>query len=82
MLTDLLGGDKQPAIQTGIIAENMLDGYYRVTIDGQTYTARNQSGSTLATGSVVSVTATTWGRFIVAGAARQAADIPTIIIRG
>lgn len=69
-------------METGIVEENMLDGYYRVNVAGVVYSARNQSGAELANGTVVSVTNTSWGRFIVAGAARQAADIPTIIIRG
>lgn len=81
MLSDLTGGSPRQ-IETGIVAENMLDGYYRVNIGGVAYTARNQSSATLPIGAVVSVTNTTWGRFIVSGAARQAADIPTIIIRG
>lgn len=85
MLTELLDGEASGGsgqMQTGIISENMLDGYYRVTVLGQTYTARNQSGAALPIGSVVSVTTTAWGRFIVSSAARQAGEIPTIIIRG
>lgn len=81
MLSELLGTSAKQ-IETGIIEENLLDGYYRVNINGMIYTARNQSSASLMTGAVVSVTATTWGRFIVSAAAKHAADIPTIIIRG
>lgn len=82
MLTELLAGSAQRQIEAGIIAENLLDGYYRVDISGTVYTAKNQSSVPLVVGSVVSVTATSWGRFIVSGAAQHAATIPTIIIRG
>lgn len=83
MLNGLLEGQGQGGrVETGIIAENLLDGYYRVNINGTVYTARNQSSSSLPIGAVVTVTATSWGRFIVSTAAQHAADIPTITIRG
>lgn len=82
MLTELLGTGAPRQTETGVIVENLLDGYYRVDITGTIYTAKNQSSAPLAIGSVVSVTATSWGRFIVSGAAQHAATIPTIIIRG
>lgn len=81
MLKDLFSAGGQ-SVATGVIAENLLDDYYRVTVGGTTYTARNQTGAPLPVGAVISVTSTTWGRFIVSAAAQQAADIPTIIIRG
>lgn len=81
MLRELISSG-QSQVETGVVTENMLDGYYRVNIGGAVCTARNQSGDSLPVGSVVTITSTTWGRFIVSGAARQAADIPTVIIRG
>lgn len=81
MLSDLLG-DHQQQMETGIIQENMLDGYYRVSINGTVVTARNQTAGQLAVGAVVSVAATSWGRFVVSTANRHSANIPTITIRG
>lgn len=74
--------DQKQQVETGVVAEILPDGYSRVTVSGQTYTARNQSGQDFPLGALVSVTATPWGRFIVAGAGRHAATVPTITIRG
>lgn len=83
MLKDLFGDrNTTGGVQTAVVTENMLDGYYRVTASGLTYTARNQSGKTLPAGAIVSVASTILGRFIVSTAAKTARKIPTVIVRG
>jgi len=81
MLADLAKKESKK-IESGTVVENMLDGYYRVNISGTIHTVNNQTSNTMPVGTIVSVTNTTWGRFIVSGNKRHASDIQKIIVRG
>ena len=81
-MLDALFQAKENQTETGIIEEDMLDGYYRVRLNGSSITARDQSGTALTVGSVASITRTTWGNFIVSAAGKSAHTIKKVIIRG
>lgn len=51
--------------ETGVIAENLLDGRYIIKSDIGLITATNQTGKALQTGMAVTVTTTKWGKYIV-----------------
>lgn len=67
---------------TGTVESSLSDGYYRININGTIFTARNQSDANLSIGSTVTITNTTWGRFIVSAYQKTAVNIPKYIIRG
>jgi len=81
-MLDLLQRESKQKIESGVIVENMLDGYYRVNINGSVVTANNQTTKSIPVNTVVSVTTTDWGKFIVSGNVQRAVEIQKIIVRG
>lgn len=82
MISDLLDNKRSSAIENGVVVENLLNGYYTVNIKGSSVTAYNQSSLIVPNGTIVLVTTTSWGKFIVSGNKRTAGNIPKIIIGG
>lgn len=82
MIENLLDKRSDKKIESGIIVENMLDGYYRVNINGSIYMVNNQTSTPYKIGSLVSLLNTSWGRFIISGNKQTAKTTKKIIIRG
>lgn len=82
MIENILDKRSDKKIESGVVVENMLDGYYRVNINGSVYMVNSQTSSVIKVGSLVSIISTSWGKFIVSGNRQTAKTTNKVLIRG
>lgn len=66
--------------ESAVIIENLMDGRYTVKSDTGTFTAYNQTNSTLLVGSIVTITNTQQGRVILSAGNMTNTISKTIVI--